>query len=140
MVYSSIMDPVMKYLDIWWYLRKRKRKNIYEKAMKNPKGHTINEIESFKTFEGIFFDMSWKYASNLKIMFITIFYASMLPHIVPVGILSITLTYWAEKYLLLRRSQLPTEMGKDLIRSSVDMLNFLPLIHTLGTGIMYRIA
>lgn len=53
-------------------------------------------------FEGPPVDMSIKYSNVLKIMYVSTFFANLLPTCLIVGIIALLLVYWSDKYLLLR--------------------------------------
>jgi hypothetical protein len=72
-----------------------------------------------------------KYASIMKTMMMTMFYAPLVPVIIPISMLAIFIMYWNEKYRLLRRHKRPEQMGNNLISHMIDFLTLLPLIHTV---------
>lgn len=87
-------------------------KHIKSKNIKN-----LNRI-----YEGPNFDLAIKYAGIMKTIFVTGFYAYELPIIVIYGVCYIILTYFVEKYLLLRRYSKPQLLDSKLSRV---MLNFI---------------
>ena len=90
-----------------WYYKKYKRKKYEKEAKNQPKLHTLNEEKVNKSFEGMPCDMSVRYSNVLKTLYLTIFFCPLIPLGLPFGILSVFLLYWADKYNLLNRHNIP---------------------------------
>ena len=102
-----ITIPGLQYFDYYWYWKVYKQKQLIKEAEKNENGITINEEIAFKTFEGTDFNLQFKYLNVIGGLLITIFYLSLIPIILLIVISTFLITYWVEKYLLLRRHKVP---------------------------------
>lgn len=65
-------------------------------------------------------------------MWLCAFYAPLLPITFVVGLLSLFMAYWMDKYLLLRRYARPKLLGKNLNRAMIEKLEYFPLMMAIG--------
>jgi len=72
----------------------------------------------------------------MKTMFLTAFYAPILPIGIPISILGVSLAYWADKEYFLRRCITPFEMGKELSKIMTDYLEFFTFLFAAGNALM----
>ena len=79
------------------------------------------------------------YANIQKTMLFTGFYANLVPAGILISLIGLFITYWTNKYMLLRRHSRPKALGKE---STEEMSNFLGLFFmsfTAGNLIFDRI-
>ena len=72
-------------------------------------------IKFLRWFKGSPSDIAQRYANVLKTMFLTAFYAVALPWGIALGIVNLILTYWVDKWQLLRRRREPDMIGKEVM-------------------------
>jgi len=77
-------------------------------------------------------DIATKYANLIKTMLLVGFYAPALPSVLILASIGLILTYWADKYILLRRIGLPNSMDNDLTKLMVEYLEWTPFMYALG--------
>lgn len=98
-------------------------------------------------FEDPNYNIALRYAYVLNSMFITAFYAPLIPIVLIWTVLGLTFTYFLDKYKLLRHSVVYYNMGKNLSVEMTEVLEgFLPIfcvgywmftylvVHTVNLG------
>ena len=65
-------------------------------------------------------------------MWLTGFYAPLLPILIVVTIVALILCYWVDKVLLFNRYCRSTEISKDLNREMIELLEYYPLTIAIG--------
>lgn len=70
------------------------------------------------------FDIIYRYSIVIKTMYICAFYADVIPIALLLGLLSLLVTYWIDKYNLLRRRSVVCNMSSDLAHDMVDILEY----------------
>ena len=101
------------------YLKKLYQRNKYiEQSVE--KNVELEYLEVKEAFEGVECDLASWYAKVLNRMFVTVFFADLIPIAVVFSFFHMVICYWVEKYRLLRRIKTPIQMGGKLIRGAVD--------------------
>jgi hypothetical protein len=72
-------------------------------------------------------------------MFLCAFYASVLPLGSIIGILTLFVTYWVDKYRLLRRHKEPKMLGRKLMYEMMDFLDYIPLFFLAGNYFFFML-
>jgi hypothetical protein len=72
-------------------------------------------------FEGLPIDLARVYASVTKTLMLTFFYVHLLPWGALVAAIGLSLSYWAEKWMLLRRDNRPPPLSDQM---ATEMVNF----------------
>ena len=139
LIMNCIVTNLMNYFNIFWYIRLHKRKKVIKEAKDDPEGHSINWEYAKLIFEGSPCDMSQRYASIVKTMFLCAFYSSVLPLANIIGIVTLFITYWVDKYRLLRRHREPKMLGRKLMHEMMDFLDFIPLFFLAGNIFFFRL-
>lgn len=85
-----------------------------------------------RIFENIDFNIILRYTVVLKTVYLVAFYATILPISCFWGILSLVLTYWIDKYNLLRRRAVLSNLSSELAIEMTEMLEFVLIIFALG--------
>jgi len=73
-----------------------------------------------------------RYTILLKTMYLVSFYAPVLPSFLLWGMLSLFLTYWIDKYNLLRRRSVLDSMSTELSIEMTEMLEYCLILYALG--------
>lgn len=73
-------------------------------------------------YEGHPVDMALRYANILKTVFFTAAVSPIIPMGVPLSIIGLIISYWVDKYLLLRRYCCKNSLGFKLPRKMLEML------------------
>lgn len=71
-------------------------------------------------------EMWRKYPTLIKTMWITAFYAPLIPIAIPISIGALLISYWIEKYLILRRYKRPPIISSDLNKQMTELLEIIP--------------
>lgn len=82
-----------------------------------------------KLYEGAQFDVASRYPTNLNTLFVAMAYCTGLPILLPIGVLSFTLSYWIDKVSLLRLYNLPPRYDDALARLSSRLMPWAALFH-----------
>eukprot|EP01017_Pseudomicrothorax_dubius_P027652 TRINITY_DN3218_c0_g2_i5.p1 TRINITY_DN3218_c0_g2~~TRINITY_DN3218_c0_g2_i5.p1 ORF type:complete len:271 (+),score=30.95 TRINITY_DN3218_c0_g2_i5:154-966(+) len=90
------------------------------------------QSEANELFEDEPFDVATRYANNLNTLYFAAFYASMFPLGLILGLIDLGAGYWIDKYILLRRSAWPPQIGSKLAEEMMSNLKFLPLVFVVG--------
>jgi hypothetical protein len=81
-------------------------------------------------------DYGWSYAYFLDLFYFTLFYQAMHPSITISALIGLFSMYWAEKYVLLRRSERPP-VNTALLNQTVNLMVALgPIVLAIG-GIVW---
>jgi len=80
--------------------------------------------------------MSSKYSLVVVTVLMASFYAPALPVALIFAIVSLTVLYWADKYLLLRRTSLPFSLGSDLAESMIEHLEWAVFLYAAGNALI----
>ncbi len=125
---NAFSTPIMNIFDPFYYL---KRFNQW-KALKNPESQIINQKQAHDLFEGMKIDMSYKYSLLIKTMLLTAFYTPAIPVAGLFAMIGLGVVYWTDKYILLRRSALPFQLGTELTESMTEYLEWMTFMFSLG--------
>jgi len=117
---NAILTPLLCYFDVFYLLKIIKRNKI----KKDDTSMSLTQAEANALFEGPQMDISSRYASLVKTVWMAGFYAPLLPICIPICAIGVIFGYMIDKYLLLRRYVVPQRMGKQL---STMMIKYLQL-------------
>eukprot|EP00929_Paragymnodinium_shiwhaense_P053103 TRINITY_DN26587_c0_g1_i1.p1 TRINITY_DN26587_c0_g1~~TRINITY_DN26587_c0_g1_i1.p1 ORF type:complete len:1439 (-),score=305.85 TRINITY_DN26587_c0_g1_i1:574-4890(-) len=84
----------------------------------------MTQEELTEIFGGVEYRLGYRYATAFKTLFLTLLYAPLVPCVLPMGVIGLTLQYWADKTCLLRHARQPAHQTRDL---GGHALNLLPL-------------
>ena len=82
-------------------------------------------------FLGPEFDLSKRYAQTIATIFLCLSLGSGMPVLYVVGFFSILVTYWVDKFLLMRHYRRPPAYNYKLGQKSIQWLFFALVVHTL---------
>ena len=77
--------------------------------------------------------MGKRYAEIIERMWFTYLYATLVPIGAFISVVGIIIYYWIDKYNLLRRSAVTTEVSGKLALISMNMLDFTLILLPIGT-------
>lgn len=97
----------------------------------------MSQKEANKLFEGPHFDMSKEYAGLIKTMWLSAFYAPVMPFGIVISLLGIIFSYITDKYLLLRRYSRPFVLKADLNYEMLKYLELVPLFLSIGSIVFH---
>jgi hypothetical protein len=89
-------------------------------------------------FEGSPLDMSAKYSGTMKTLWMIGFYSALCPYLIIFGILTLLLSYWMDKYLLLHRYARPSVLSSDLNFEMIELFEYFPLSIAVGNWFWMR--
>ncbi|KAL0041478.1 hypothetical protein WJX79_004916 [Trebouxia sp. C0005] len=98
-----------------WQLRQRKS--------------CLTQEELVKAYEGPDFDLADRYGELLNILFCTLMFSGGLPILLPCVSIIFAVTYWAEKWELLKLSRVPSPYAGDLAALTGELLPWAALFH-----------
>jgi hypothetical protein len=81
-----------------------------------------------------------QYAYVIKTIWLTCFYAPLVPIVVPISIAGLAFYYFSEVYLFRTAYSKPNMLSINIAHQSIFLLNFTPLVISLGQiAIVYYI-
>lgn len=92
------------------------------------KGHSRSElVELHKPPE---FELAVQHAQQLCTIFVTLIFSAGMPLLMPLLVTCLTLSYWSDKYVLLRASCVPPRYKQDLMLWALRLLPLALLAHS----------
>jgi hypothetical protein len=131
---NAFITPLMIVLDVGYFMKQSKQKKLQE--IEEHK-HTIRQVEAHDLFEGSAMDMASKYAVVCKTVLLTSFYAPAIPFASIFSLIGLFLTYWFNKYVLLKRNILPNELGAQLQLEITHYIEWSAFLYALGSLFFY---
>jgi hypothetical protein len=129
--------PSMTYFFNPVYILRVLNRHQARRASPNSK---MTQQEANLLFEGPPFDIAQRYANVQKTMLFTAFYATLVPIGILFSLVGLFLTYWTDKYMLLRRHCRPNALGKDLAEEMADFLELILVSFCAGNLIFEKIV
>ena len=83
--------------------------------------------------------MAYKYGILVKTMWFTSFYSSIIPFGIFCSLINVVLTYFLDKYLILRRYARTPLLSSDLNNAMVESLEYCPFFMSLGSIFFHKI-
>ena len=65
-------------------------------------------------------------------MWVTFLYAPIIPIVVPFSLVYCILTYWIEKYTLLRRSSVKEVLSHNVSVEMIELLEYIIILYGIG--------
>ncbi|CAD8171332.1 unnamed protein product [Paramecium pentaurelia] len=124
---NALITPLTSFFDIF-YLRKLILQNQLQKNATN----TVTQTEANTIFEGPQVLLYDNYAYVCKTVWITLFFAPLVPISLLFCICGFFLYYWIQKYLLLRRKCRPPLQSSHLNSEMCNIINFSPILLAAG--------
>ncbi|CAD8109214.1 unnamed protein product [Paramecium primaurelia] len=124
LIMNAIFPWVINLFDPFYFWKLIKRQRIKNQGNQC----TLTQREANILFEGTKSDLSQKYATIVKALMLTFFYAQLLPIGIPIALAFLLINYWVEKYLLLRRQSKNAPLGKQLAEEMIDLYIELTLL------------
>jgi len=85
-----------------------------------------------KIWEGTHFDLAYRYAIVLRTLFLTSFYASVMPIGIVISTFSMIALYWTDKYILFRRAVKPISVSNMLNTRMTQLYEWMALVYAVG--------
>ena len=76
--------------------------------------------------------MGKKYSEVINKVWFTTLYASLIPMGAIVSLVGLFIYYWVDKYNLLRRSSIESEVSGKLVKTVMKLLDFILILKPLG--------
>lgn len=91
-----------------------------------------------KLFEGPTFDVALRYSAALNTVFVTLMYSAGLPLLLPMAFVSFFISYWIDKYALLRVCNMPHRYDAAVSVASVALMPIAAVIGCAFSGMRAR--
>ena len=85
-----------------------------------------------KAFEYPEYSISDKYSDIINTMWVTFLYAPLIPIVLPFSLVYIILTYYIEKYTIMRRSTVKDVLSRNISIEMIEYLEFIIIFYSIG--------
>jgi len=123
LVTDSIVSPLTYFLSPLYLAKLLKRRSVKNMAKKGI--ISITQGEANLIWENPPVDMAQRYANYMKTLLIVFVFSPIFPLGLFIGTISMTLQYWTDKYLLLRRHARPPQLSSKL---SDNIIQWMPVL------------
>jgi len=83
-------------------------------------------------FEYPEYSISDKYSDIINTMWVTFLYAPLIPIVLPFSLVYIILTYYIEKYTIMRRSTVKDVLSRNISVEMTEYLEFIIIFYSIG--------
>lgn len=104
----------------------------------NPWSSRMTQEELTELYSGAEYRLGYRYATIFRTLFVTLCYAPLAPMVVPIGVLGMSLQYWADKTCLVRLARRPPWQTVKLQRLARKMLPVILMPIPLFTLFLLR--
>mgnify|MGYP007026512956 CR=1 FL=1 len=91
----------------------------------------MTQKEANEAFEGDDFDMAERYSIQVRTLMISIFFMPMIPASSLLGVLAVFLTYWVDKYLVVKRHRMPSATSPTIAFNMFHFFDLTMLIYSV---------
>lgn len=123
MIGNVFIGPMSNFFNPFHFIRWFKQWQISGQIKKGTCKLTQKEADFW--FEGPPFDIAQRYANHIKTLMISLYFASILPLSLPLGMLAIFVHHSTERYLLLKRHAAPKATGSKLNFAMYQFFDFV---------------
>jgi len=131
---NAISTPLTLFFDPFFTLRAFRQASL--EADNTAYLMTQHEVNSL--FEYPQFDVSSKYAGNIKTMWMTAFFAPLLPVCIPMSLGGLFLKEIVDKFIFLKRNSAPPMTGKKLAKAMIAYFEMTPFWFGLGSFLINK--
>eukprot|EP00753_Platysulcus_tardus_P022558 PLAT9771.1.p1 GENE.PLAT9771.1~~PLAT9771.1.p1 ORF type:complete len:1198 (+),score=594.86 PLAT9771.1:165-3596(+) len=101
------------------------------------RGDVISQRDMNKLYRSPPFDISTRYPLVLNTLFVSLMYAGGLPLLLPLGFVSFLISYWIDKYMVLRVYSQPPSYDEKIATLAGNSMPFAALLHLAFSIWMY---
>lgn len=127
---NVFIGPMSNFLNPFHALRWFKQSQIASQG-KNCK---LTQKEANFWFEGPPFDIAQRYTNHIKTLMISLYFVSILPLSLPIGMLAIFIHHFTEKYLLFKRHAAPKATGSKLSFSMYKFFDVTLFVYAVSVS------
>ena len=129
---TSLLPVLIKLINFQYIIKRLQRRNIINQRA----ACKLTQAEANHIFEDPEFEIWLLYPLVIRTMLFNCLYASISPCVVLVALITQGCIYWIDKYNLLRRSLLPTNMRSELSEALFEFVDFGVFLVSLGVYIL----
>lgn len=123
-----VVTPVLNVFNIWYFLALWRQSKL-RKSVENGTAEDLTQIEAHTIYELPVWDPAFGYADIVKDIMTCIFFQPLLPISGFMGVVSIFLMYWSQKYRFLFMSVRPMTISTHIAKTVLHLLSFGPLVY-----------
>eukprot|EP01017_Pseudomicrothorax_dubius_P049142 TRINITY_DN9094_c0_g1_i9.p1 TRINITY_DN9094_c0_g1~~TRINITY_DN9094_c0_g1_i9.p1 ORF type:complete len:714 (-),score=160.72 TRINITY_DN9094_c0_g1_i9:100-2241(-) len=125
---NAWLTPFLTFVDFGYFFR------LYQRYSTKKQGNDclLTQEQANAIFEGIEFDIAQRYANIIKTMLFTAFYCPVVPLATLISACGLILTYWVDKYVLLRRAKEPPALSGELSMEMTEVLEYILPAFAIG--------
>jgi len=128
LIVNAFVNPFLVIFDPVYIFKLYNRR----KALKDGPNSKLTQEQAHELFQGPPFDIDWRYGYLIMTMFLTMFYAPILPMGIVYTIIGLTLTYWADKYVFLYRIVLPPSLSSSMQENIMNYMQWMLFFFAAG--------
>ena len=132
---NSYMSSIFNYFDIMWGVKLNKRRL----ALKAGPQSKMTQIEANTLFEGHPVDMALRFANVNKTLIFTGLFIPFIPLGIVFSMIGFVITYWVDKYLLLRRYVCANRLSYALPKAMLGTAEWFILAYAFGNVFIFFI-
>jgi len=130
---NMIVTPLLNLFSSWGF------KIYLKRLLVNPLSSKITQEHLVHLYSGPEYRIAYRYAGVFKTLFLTLFYAPLAPaFILPIGLCTLILQYWADKICLLRLATRPPWQNDHLVKKAAQLLPLVIVLIPLTSVFLMR--
>lgn len=133
-MYYPILEFVM-YWAIRWLYRAIDQRSCCTNNEKRSRAKTMQGFEA--TYSGPEFQIHWKYAYILNVVYVTCFFGPGLPILFPIGLCSLIVLYVVERLMVAYSYQRPPMYDSTINATTLRLLWLAPICYLISASWMY---
>jgi len=123
------VSPILKYFAILLFRRGHCDQRCGVACLGDPGKRAASQRQLNSWFEGPQFRLDTRYAAVMQTVFVTLLFASMLPLLVPIAFVNLVVSFYVDKWLLLRFYRTPPHYDVHLGRALTSWIPWALFMH-----------
>lgn len=124
-IFICVFSPTL------WALHPHYLFKIYQRSRKYGK-NGLTQKEANEIMEDPEYDLGKRYAEVIKMMWISFLYMTLIPIGSVISCVGLGLYYWVDKYNLLRRSTIRSNVSGDMVSLTFRLLDLTLVLRVIG--------
>lgn len=131
-IVSMFTSSVFDLLNPFYFYRKFKRWYYDREIRQSYKNNSVVQYDLNAASEGQIFSISDKYCFLFKLISVVFFFQTIMPYLHIMGVIELLITYWVQKYILVKRAQRPKDIAFNFSLAMTRGFDVTIIIMTVG--------